>query len=228
MLKQFGDNVFQGWIIEVYIGILLVDQVFIFIDWIVEMKVKVFVCIFDDVILIGFLELVKGWIQIMIDKGMDNDVQVLQGLIDKVNKCIVEIMLGEKLVLMLDVDVKYFVEVVVDFDQIDELMIVDLDVDNVDIFKCYMYDIIWLVFYYGVEKKVDFGFVGFCMVYKGDIKIVVQMLKNLEKVKGKVEFQVLFVVVVLIYNIIDELKEEGDWEMLEKYFGFEFDDMVLK
>lgn len=29
-----------------------------------------------------------------------------------------------------------------------------------------------------------------------------------------VEFKVLFVVVVLIYNIIDEFKEEGDWDIL--------------
>ncbi len=26
------------------------------------------------------------------------------------------------------------------------------------------------------------------------------------------------------YNIIDELKEEGDWSILQKYSGFEFDD----
>ena len=26
------------------------------------------------------------------------------------------------------------------------------------------------------------------------------------------------------YNIVDELKAEGDWEVLQKYSGFEFDD----
>ena len=30
------------------------------------------------------------------------------------------------------------------------------------------------------------------------------------------------------YNIIDELKAEGDWEFLEKYSGFEFDDNAPK
>ena len=35
-------------------------------------------------------------------------------------------------------------------------------------------------------------------------------------------------VVAPTYNIIDELKAEGDWEMLEKYSGFEFNDDALK
>ena len=30
------------------------------------------------------------------------------------------------------------------------------------------------------------------------------------------------------YNIIDELKEEGDWDMLQKYSGFEFNDNSRK
>lgn len=47
-------------------------------------------------------------------------------------------------------------------------MIVDLDVNNEDVFKCYIYDVICLVFYYD-GKLVDLGFVGFCMVYKGDM-----------------------------------------------------------
>ena len=32
------------------------------------------------------------------------------------------------------------------------------------------------------------------------------------------------VVAAPTYNIIDELKEEGDWEILQRYAGFEFDD----
>ena len=36
MLKQFGDNVFQGRIIEVHIGTLLADQAFTFTDWTAE------------------------------------------------------------------------------------------------------------------------------------------------------------------------------------------------
>ena len=62
------------------------------------------------------------------------------------------------------------------------------------------------------------------MVHKGDIKILSQMLKNLEKSKGEVEFKAPLVVTAPTYNIIDELKEEGDWEILQKYSGFEFND----
>jgi aconitate hydratase 2/2-methylisocitrate dehydratase len=62
------------------------------------------------------------------------------------------------------------------------------------------------------------------MVHKGDIKIVAQMLRNLEKSSGNVKFQAPLVVAAPTYNIIDELKEEGDWSILQKYSGFEFDD----
>ena len=54
------------------------------------------------------------------------------------------------------------------------------------------------------------------------------MLRNLEKVGGKVEFQAPLVVTAPTYNIIDELKEEGDWNMLEKYSGFVFNDDAPK
>ena len=40
MLKQFGENIFQGRIIEVHIGTLLSDQAFTFTDWTAEMKAK--------------------------------------------------------------------------------------------------------------------------------------------------------------------------------------------
>jgi len=66
------------------------------------------------------------------------------------------------------------------------------------------------------------------MVHKGDIKIVAQMLKNLEKAEGKVEFKAPLVVAAPTYNIIDELKAEGDWEILQKYSGFEFNDLAPK
>ena len=36
------------------------------------------------------------------------------------------------------------------------------------------------------------------------------------------------VVAAPTYNIIDELKEEGDWEVLQKYSGFEFNDDAPK
>jgi aconitate hydratase 2/2-methylisocitrate dehydratase len=75
---------------------------------------------------------------------------------------------------------------------------------------------------------VDLGFVGSCMVHKGDLKIVSQMLKNLEVQEGKVEFQAPLVVAAPTYNIIDELKAEGDWDLLQKYSDFEFDDDAPK
>lgn len=228
MLKQHGDNVFQGRIIEVHIGTLLADQAFTFTDWTAEMKAKASICISNDDTLIGSLELAKSRIQVMIDKGMDNDTRVLQGLVDKADKRIAEIRSGEKPALSPDDNAKYFAEVVVDLDVIDEPMIADPDVNNIDVSKRYTHDTIRPVSYYGGEKKVDLGFVGSCMVHKGDMKIVAQMLKNLEKEKGKVEFKAPLVVAAPTYNIIDELKEEGDWEMLEKYSGFEFDDNAPK
>ena len=93
-------------------------------------------------------------------------------------------------------------------------MIADPDVNNEDISKRYTHDTIRPLSYYNGEKKVDLGFVGSCMVHKGDIKILSQMLKNLEKSKGEVEFKAPLVVTAPTYNIIDELKEEGDWEIL--------------
>ncbi len=228
MLKQFGDNVFQGRVIEVHIGTLLADQAFTFTDWTAEMKAKASICISEDDTLIQSLEIAKSRIQIMIDKGMDNGVGVLQGLIDKADKRITEIKSGEKPALAPDDNAKYFAEVVVDLDQIDEPMIADPDVNNDDISKRYTHDTIRPVSFYRGEKKVDLGFVGSCMVHKGDMKIVAQMLKNLEKKNGKVEFKAPLVVAAPTYNIIDELKEEGDWGILQKYSGFEFDDNAPK
>ena len=63
---------------------------------------------------------------------------------------------------------------------------------------------------------------------RGDIKIVAQMLRNLEAANGAVEFNAPLVVAAPTYNIVDELKEEGDWEILQKYSGFEFDDVSPK
>ncbi|KZK80160.1 Aconitate hydratase 2 [Pseudovibrio sp. Ad46] len=228
MLKQFGDNVFQGRIIEVHIGTLLADQAFTFTDWTAEMKAKASICISQDDTLVQSLEIAKSRIQIMIDKGMENDAKVLQGLIDKADKRIAEIKSGEKAALTPDDNAKYFAEVVVDLDQIDEPMIADPDVNNDDVSKRYTHDTIRPVSYYGGDKKVDLGFVGSCMVHKGDMKIVAQMLKNLEKDGGKVEFNAPLVVAAPTYNIIDELKAEGDWEILQKYSGFEFDDALPK
>jgi aconitate hydratase 2/2-methylisocitrate dehydratase len=229
MLKKFsGENVFQGRIIEVHIGTLLADQAFTFTDWTAEMKAKASICISQDETLIESLEIAKSRIQIMIDKGMDNHTQVLQGLIDKADSRIAEIRSGEKPALTPDDDAKYYAEFVVDLDIIDEPMIADPDVHNDDVSKRYTHDTIRELSYYGGEKKVDLGFVGSCMVHKGDLKIVSQMLKNIEKQKGKVDFLAPLVVAAPTYNIIDELKDEGDWDMLLKYSGFEFSDMLPK
>jgi aconitate hydratase 2/2-methylisocitrate dehydratase len=228
MLAQHGDNVFQGRIIEVHIGTLLADQAFTFTDWTAEMKAKASICISNDDTLIESLEIAKSRIKIMIEKGMDNDVQMLQGLIDIADKRIDEIRSGEKPALRPDDNAKYFAEVVVDLDQIVEPMIADPDVNNADVSKRYTHDTIRPISYYAAEKKVDLGFVGSCMVHKGDIKIVAQMLRNLEDEYGKVEFKAPLVVAAPTYNIVDELKEEGDWAILQKYSGFEFDDLFPK
>ena len=224
MLSKFGDNVFQGRVIEVHIGTLPADKAFTFTDWTAEMKAKASICISQDETLIESLEIAKSRIQIMVDKGMDNQKKVLQGLIDSADKRISEIRSGEKPALTPDADAKYFAEFVVDLDQIVEPMIADPDVHNEDVSKRYTHDTIRALSYYKGSKKVDLGFVGSCMVHKGDLKIVAQMLKNLEKEQGKVEFNAPLVVAAPTYNIIEELKDEGDWNILQKYSGFEFDD----
>ena len=225
MLSQFGgDNVFQGRVIEVHIGTLTADQAFTFTDWTAEMKAKASICISEDNTLIESLEIAKGRIQIMIDKGMDNQKQVLQGLIDIANRRIAEIQSGTKPALAPDGNAKYFAEVVIDLDQIAEPMIADPDVNNEDESKRYTHDTIRPLSFYGGTKKVDLGFIGSCMVHKGDMKILAQMLKNVEAQQGKVEFKSPLVVAPPTYNIVDELKQEGDWDVLVKYSGFEFDD----
>ncbi len=229
MLDQFGgDNVFQGRVIEVHIGTLPADQAFTFTDWTAEMKAKASICISQDETLIESLEIAKSRIQVMIDKGMDNTPQVLQGLIDIANKRITEIRSGDKPALTPDSDAKYHAEVVVDLDIINEPMIADPDVNNDDVSKRYTHDVIRALSYYEGEKIVDLGFVGSCMVHKGDLKIVSKMLKNLEAQQGEVTFKAPLVVTAPTYNIIDELKIEGDWDMLQKYSGFEFNDDAPK
>jgi aconitate hydratase 2/2-methylisocitrate dehydratase len=224
MLKQFGDNVFQGKIIEVHLGTLLADQAFTFTDWTAEMKAKASICISEDDTLIKSLDIAKNRIQIMIDKGMENDDKMLHRLIGIAEKRMSEIKSGKKPSLAPDNNAKYSAEVVVDLDLIDEPMIADPDVNNIDVSKRYTHDTIRPISYYNAEKKVDLGFVGSCMVHKGDVKIVAQMLRNLEKTSGKVSFKAPLVVAAPTYNIVDELKQEGDWSILQKYSGFEFDD----
>ncbi|WP_300022041.1 bifunctional aconitate hydratase 2/2-methylisocitrate dehydratase [uncultured Maribacter sp.] len=229
MLQQFGgENVFQGRVIEVHIGTLTSDEAFTFTDWTAEMKAKASICISEDDTLIESLEIAKGRIQIMIEKGMDNAKQVLKGLVDKAEARITELKTGIKPSLRPDADAKYYAEVIIDLDEIAEPMIADPDVNNEDVSKRYTHDNIRPLSYYGGTKKVDLGFVGSCMVHKGDMKILAQMLKNVEAQKGKVEFNAPLVVAPPTYNIVDELKAEGDWEVLQKYSGFEFDDSAPK
>ena len=229
MLDKFaGENVFQGRIIEVHIGTLLADQAFTFTDWTAEMKAKASICISQDDTLIQSLEIAKSRIQIMIEKGMDNKKKVLQGLIDIANRRIYEIKSGKKPPLSPDENAKYYAEFEVDLDIIAQPMIADPDVHNEDVSKRYTHDTIRNLSYYGGEKKVDLGFVGSCMVHKGDLKILAQMLRNLEEYTGQVEFNAPLVVAAPTYNIIDELKDEGDWDVLQKYSGFEFNDAAPK
>ncbi|AJR03842.1 bifunctional aconitate hydratase 2/2-methylisocitrate dehydratase [Siansivirga zeaxanthinifaciens] len=229
MLKQFGgENVFQGRVIEVHIGTLTSDQAFTFTDWTAEMKAKASICISEDETLIESLEISRDRIQIMIDKGMDNENKVLQGLVDKANARIQELKTGIKPALKPDANANYYAEVVIDLDEIAEPMIADPDVNNEDVSKRYTHDTIRPLSYYGGTKKVDLGFVGSCMVHKGDMKILAQILKNIEEQHGKVEFKAPLVVAPPTYNIVDELKAEGDWEVLQKYSGFEFDDNAPK
>ena len=219
MLAQFdGENVFQGRIIEVHIGTLLADQAFTFTDWTAEMKAKASICISNDETLIESLEIAKSRIRIMIDKGMEIPSGMLQGLIDKADERIAQIKSGEQPALKPDDNAKYFAEVVVDLDQINEPMIADPDVDNIDVAKRYTHDTIRPISYYSGSKKVDLGFVGSCMVHKGDLSIVAQMFRNLEKANGKIEFNALH---KLRENraVADELRFvlreycDGDWDV---------------
>ena len=225
MLDKFdGENIFQGRIIEVHIGTLIADEAFTFTDWTAEMKAKASICISDSDTLIDSLEIAKKRIQVMIDKGMDNVSCVLQGLVNSADKRISEIKSGVKKPLSPDSDAKYYAEFEVDLEAISQPMIADPDVNNNDISKRYTHDTIRALSYFKGKKKVDLGFVGSCMVHKGDLKVLAQMLKNLEQVQGKIEFKAPLVVTAPTYNIIDELKNEGDWKVLQQYSGFEFDD----
>ncbi len=225
MLDAFdGDNVFQGNIIEVHIGTLLADQAFTFTDWTAEMKAKASICISESDTLIESLEIAKGRIQIMIDKGMDNEKGVLKGLVDKADQRIADIKSGKKPPLQPDPDAKYLAEFVVDLDKINEPMIADPDVNNDDVSKRYTHDTIRPISYYRGTKKVDLGFVGSCMIHKGDMQIIAQMLRNIEKQNGSVDFKAPLVVAPPTYNIVEELKAEGDWDILQKYSGFVFND----
>ncbi len=225
MLDKFnGENIFQGRIIEVHLGTLVADEAFTFTDWTAEMKAKASVCISDNKTLIRSLKVAKKRINVMISKGMDNKSGVLKKLIAKADKRILEIESGKNSALSPDVDAKYYAEFEVDLSIISQPMIADPDVNNTDVSKRYTHDTIRPLSYYKGNKKVDLGFVGSCMVHKGDLKVLAKMLQNLEEIYQKIEFMAPLVVTAPTYNIIDELKNEGDWKVLQKYSGFEFND----
>ena len=113
----------------------------------------------------------------------------MQGLVNKADKRISEIKSGIEKPLSPDSDAKYYAEFEVDLEAISQPMIADPDVNNNDISKRYTHDTIRALSYFQGKKKVDLGFVGSCMVHKGDLKVLAQMLRNLEQVQGKIEFQ---------------------------------------
>ena len=90
------------------------------------MKAKASICISNDDTLIKSLEISKKRIQVMIDKGMDNNSKMLDNLIKIANKRILEIKNGEKPALSPDDNASYYAEVVVDLSEISEPMIADL------------------------------------------------------------------------------------------------------
>ena len=225
MLEKFnGENIFQGRIIEVHIGTLIADEAFTFTDWTAEMKAKASICISNSDTLIDSLEIAKKRIKVMIDKGMDNASCVLQNLLNKADKRISQLKFGKNKPLFPDSNAKYYAEFEVDLGSISQPMIADPDVNNNDISKRYTHDTIRTLSYYRGKKKVDLGFIGSCMVHKGDLKVLAQMLRNLEQAYGKIKFNAPLVVTAPTYNIIDELKDEGDWKVLQQYSGFEFND----
>ena len=146
------------------------------------------------------------------------------GLVAKADQRIADICSGKRLPLMPDENAEYVAEFEVDLDKINEPMIADPDVNNDDVSRRYTHDTIRPISYYEGTKEVDLGFVGSCMIHKGDMKIISQMLKNIEAQNGTVEFKAPLVVAPPTYNIVDELKEEGDWDVLQRYSGFEFND----
>ena len=188
------------------------------------MKAKASVCISDSKTLIDSLKIAKKRINVMIDKGMDNKSNVLKNLVLKAENRISAIENGKMRPLYPDKDAKYYAEFEVNLNIISQPMIADPDVNNADVSKRYTHDTIRPLSYYKGSKKVDLGFIGSCMVHKGDLKVLAKMLRNLEKIYQKIEFMSPLVVTAPTYNIIDELKKEGDWKVLQQYSGFEFND----
>jgi aconitate hydratase 2/2-methylisocitrate dehydratase len=79
---------------------------------------------------------------------------------------------------------KYFAEVVVDLDVIAEPMIADPDVTLMSLNDIHTIQLDH--FLSMVVIKVDLGFIGSC-IHKGDMKILAQMLKNIDEKHGRVQ-----------------------------------------
>ena len=186
MLNKFGgDNVFQGRIIEVHIGTLLADQAFTFTDWTAEMKAKASICISDSETLIDSLKISKDRIKVMIDNGMDNSEMVLEKLMEKADKRIIEIESGKSAPLFPDNNAKYFAEFEVDLDMINQPMIADPDVHNDDISKRYTHDTIRALSYYKrKEKRWTWDLLGLVWSTKGILKLLLKCLRILS-MRGK-------------------------------------------
>ena len=82
-----------------------------------------------------------------------------------------------------DSDAKYYAEFEVDLEAISQPMIADPDVNNNDISKRYTHDTIRALSYFQGKKKVDLGFVGSCMVHKGDLKVLAKCLETSNRFK---------------------------------------------
>ena len=89
----------------------------------------------------------------MIKKGMDNKNEMLRGLVNIAEQRIKEISFGKNL-LKPDENAKYFAEVIVDLDIIDEPMIADPDVNNQDVSKRYTHDTIRPISFYEAKKRL--------------------------------------------------------------------------
>jgi len=50
----------------------------------------------------------------------------------------------------------------------------------------------------------------------------------MERESGNVTFKAPLIIAPPTYNIVEELKAEGDWEVLQKYSSFEFNDLKPK
>ena len=177
--------------------------------------------------MIESLEIAKSRIQIMINKGMDNDAQMLQGLVDRADARIAQIKSGEKPALAPDADAKYAAEVVVDLDLINEPMIADPDVTNADVSNAIRTTPSALCPSTILKRKWTWALSGPAWCIRATSKSSQNAAQHRKRARS-VEFNAPLVVTAPTYNIIDELKAEGDWEVLQKYSGFEFDDAAPK